>query len=311
MPHKVLLDTDPGVDDAMALLFALRSPELEIVGVTTVFGNAEVEQTTLNALRVLQAGGRPDVPVAAGAARPLVRPYRGRKAAIHGEDGLGGAFVHSPPPAGRPLDLPAAQFIARTALAQPGELTLIAVGPLTNLALAARLEPRLASAVRRVILMGGAAFQRGNASPVAEANLYSDPEAAAIVFTAGWPLVMVGLDVTTRTVLTPAHLEDLARAGNPHADFVARITPFYIQAYRARYGIDGCYLHDPSAIACAIDPGMFQVQRLPMWIETEGRCAGQTVPDPYHQWGDAPETDVCVDVDSPRLLALFKERLTR
>src|SRR3990170_742714 len=172
MPRKILFDTDPGVDDAMALLFALRSPELEVVGVTTVYGNAEVEQTTRNALRVLDVAGRRDIPVASGAARPLVRAYRGKRSHIHGEDALGNTFL--PPPSTRPLDIAAADFIVRIALAQPGEITLVAVGPLTNLALAARLDPRVVSVVRQVIVMGGAAFVPGNASPVAETNIFSD-----------------------------------------------------------------------------------------------------------------------------------------
>ncbi len=313
MPRKILFDTDPGVDDAMALLFALNSPELEVVGVTTVYGNAEVEQTTLNALRVLEVAGRTDIPVAAGAACPLVRPYRGKRGHIHGEDALGNTFL--PTPSARPLDLPAAEYIIRTALAQPGEVTLVAVGPLTNLALAARLEPRVVPAVRQIVIMGGAAFVPGNASPVAEANLFNDPEAASIVFSAGWPLTMVGLDVTMRTVMTSDYLRQLfpppnhPLRSNPLTNFVARIVPVYLQSYRDRHRMDGIPTHDPSTIAYAIDPGLFRVERLPVYVETAGRCAGQTVPDRFRRWDGLPEIDVCVEVDSPRLLALFKERM--
>jgi uridine nucleosidase len=321
MPHKILFDTDPGVDDAMALLFALQSPELEVAGVTTVYGNAEVEQTTLNALRVLEVAGRTDVPVASGAARPLVRPYRGKRGHIHGEDALGNTFL--PPPTGHPLDLPAAEYIIRTALAHPGEITLVAVGPLTNLALAARLEPRVVPAVRQVVIMGGAAFVPGNASPVAEANIFNDPEAASIVFAAGWPLTMVGLDVTMRTVMTTEYLHRLFPSSSnplrsdPLTTFLSRIVPVYLQSYRDRYGMDGIPTHDPSAIAYAIEASLFRVERLPVYVETAGRCAGQTVPDRFRQWDGPstgsgqplPEIDVCVDVDSPRLLALFGDRM--
>src|SRR5574341_691351 len=293
MPHKILFDTDPGVDDAMALLFALQSPEVEVVGVTTVYGNAEVEQTTRNALRVLDVAGRTDIPVAPGAARPLVREYRGRRSHIHGEDALGNTFL--PAPSARPLDLPAAEYNIRAVLAQPGALTLVAVGPLTNLALAARLEPRVVPAVRQVVIMGGAAFAPGNASPVAEANIFNDPEAASIVFSAGWPLTMVGLDVTTRTVMSGDYLNHLFPSSSnplrrdPVTDFVARIVPVYLQSYRDRYGMDGIPTHDPSAIAYVIDPGLFRVERLPVYVETAGRCAGQTVPDRFRQW-DGPST---------------------
>lgn len=318
MPIPFLLDTDPGIDDAMALLFALASPELELLAVTTVFGNAAVEQTTRNALRILEAGGRPDVPVAAGAGRPLVRPPRPSNPDIHGQDGLGGAFAGAPPPAGRPVETFGPRLIAETVLDRPGEITLVAVGPLTNLALAARLEPRLVGAVKQVIIMGGAAFRRGNASPVAESNIHDDPEAAAVVFSAGWPLVMVGLDVTLRVCMPEPYLAELAAAGTPQADFIARLLPVYTRFYRRRWAVDhdiwpyrreGLPTHDPSAIAYAIDPSLFQTRRLPVWVETDGRCAGQTIPDPHRFWGDGPEIDVCQEVDAPRLLALFKERL--
>jgi len=331
VPRKILFDTDPGVDDAMALLFALNSHELEVVGVTTVYGNAEVEQTTRNALRVLEVAGRTDIPVASGAARPLVRAYRGKRSHIHGEDALGNTFL--PPPSTRPLDIAAAEFIIRTALAHPGEITLVAVGPLTNLALAARLEPRVVSAVRQVIVMGGAAFVPGRVSPVPDVNVDNDPEAAAIVFSAGWPLVMVGLAVTMRTVMKGEYLHHLfppssnPLRSNPLTTFLSRIVPVYLQAYRDRYGIDGIPMHDPSAVAYAVDPSLFRVERLPVFVETAGRRAGQTAPDPFggvyaecsrsaqggrfRQRDEIPEIDVCVDVDSARLLALFEERMQK
>jgi inosine-uridine nucleoside N-ribohydrolase len=322
MPRKILIDTDPGVDDAMALLFALCSPELEVVGVTTVYGNAEVEQTTRNALCVLEIAGRADIPVVAGAARPLARAYRGRRVHVHGEDALGNTFL--PPPSARPLDIAAADFIVRTALAQPGEITLVAVGPLTNLALAVRLDPRVVAAVRQVVVMGGAAFVPGNASPVAETNLFADPEAASIVFSAGWPLTMIGLDVTMRTVMTSHYLDHLFPSSphplhpfHPLTNFLSRILPIYLQSCRERHGLNGIPMHDPSAVAYAIDPGLFRVERLRVFVETSGPNAGQTVPDRPRQWdgpsagsGQAlPEIDVCVEVDTPRLLALFEERM--
>jgi uridine nucleosidase len=308
MPSKIIIDTDPGVDDTMAILFALSSPELDLLGLTAVFGNGQVAQLAQNAIHVLDVAGRPDIPVAKGASRPLARAYRASGEAVHGDDGLGNIFL--PPPRRAPLDIPAAQFIVETVMRQPGEVTLIAVGPLTNVALAVRLEPRLVSAVKQVIIMGGAAFCRGNISAVAEANIYNDPEAARIVFEAGWPLTMVGLDVTSRTVMTARYLAELGQLGNVRTDFIARIIPFYLNFYREYEKLDGIFTHDPSAIAYALDPSLFTILRAPVFVETQGQCAGQTVADLRHQWITEPVIDICTEVDSARLLELFKARLS-
>jgi purine nucleosidase len=309
MAQKIIFDSDPGVDDSMALLLALASPELEVLGVTTVFGNSSVEHTTRNALRVLEVGGRPDVPVVAGAGQPLARP-RDRKTSVHGDDGLGNLGLPPAAQAATAYAGGAAGFIADTILAHPGEVTVVAVAPLTNLAQAVQSTPGIVTAARRVIVMGGAVFRSGNVSPVAEANIHNDPEAARIVLSAGWPVTLVGLDVTMRTLMSDAYLDDLARAGRPVTDFIARILPIYRQAYRARHALNGIPTHDPSAMAAAIDPTLFQTQRLPLYVETEGRCAGQTVADPYRLWAPLPEIDVCTGVDSDRLLALFRSRIT-
>ena len=196
MPQKILIDTDPGVDDTMAILFALRSPELEVVGMTAVFGNAYVDTAALNALRLIELEGHEHIPVAKGTGRPIVGPPRRVADFVHGADGLGG--INPPSPDGQLLDVPAAQFIVETILQNPGEITLVPVGPLTNIALALRLEPKIVDLVKQVVIMGGAAYVPGNASPVGEANIFNDPHAAAIVFSAGWPLTMVGLDVTMK-----------------------------------------------------------------------------------------------------------------
>ena len=310
MTEKIIFDTDPGVDDSMALLFGLACPELELVGVTTVFGNVEVEQTTRNALYVLEVGGRTDIPVVAGAAQALERPMVERKFYIHGRDGLGGVALETYARPATAWKGGAAGYIVDTVLAQPGEITLVAVGPLTNLALAVQREPALAEAVKRVIIMGGAVYCRGNASPVAEANIWNDPHAASIVFGAGWPVTLVGLDVTMRTIMSSHYLEELARVGRPATDFISKIVPAYQDGYRRRQTLDGIPTHDPSAMANAVDASLFHTQRVPLYVELEGRCAGQTVADIYRQWAPLPEIDVCVDVDASRLLALFRSRLT-
>jgi uridine nucleosidase len=293
----------------MALLFALASPELDVVGVTTVFGNNSVEKLTLNALRILEVAGRNDIPVAQGAATPLVRAYRGRGAEVHGADGLGNS--HLPLPVGKALDESAAAYIVRTVCAQPGEMTLVAVGPLTNLALALKLEPRLPALVKQVIVMGGAAHVPGNISPVAEANIYNDPEAASLVFSAKWPLTMVGLDVTTRTVMTRTYFDSMLEVRNARTEFLGRVAPFYFRFYDELYRLDGVYTHDPSAIGYAIDPTLFQTEQVPIYVETEGNCAGQTVPDPFRKFAIGDEVSVCIGVESERLLALFRERITK
>ena len=309
MPQPLIFDTDPGIDDAMALLLICASPELDLLGVTTVFGNNGVGQTTTNALHILNVAGRAEVPVIAGAGAPLARVYKPSAARVHGEDGLGN--IHLPPPdrAATPWPGDAAGFIVDTVMQRPGEVTLLAVGALTNLALALQREPRIAEAVRRVVIMGGAVFTRGNITPVAEANIYHDPEAARAVFGARWPVVVVGLDVTMRSTLTEADLAQLAAAGRPATDFVARIAPVYFAAYQS-FGIEAIPLHDPSAVAYTLDPTLFETRTVPLYVECEGRCAGQTIADLYGVWAPLPDVEVCTGVDAARLVSLFKHRLS-
>ncbi|MCX8024768.1 MAG: nucleoside hydrolase [Thermanaerothrix sp.] len=310
MAEKVIIDTDPGIDDAMAILLALRSPELEVIGLTSVFGNATIEVTTANALRLVELEGHQAIPVAQGCGQPLVLPLGEVGTYVHGEDGLGNTFP--PPPKGRPLPLHAAQFILEALRRFPGEVTLLALGPLTNLALAASLDPEAVALARRVIIMGGAAEVHGNISPVAEANVYNDPHAAAIVFRAGWPVTMVGLDVTTRVVMTPDYWDGLYRAGNTATDFLRAITPFYQQFHDQFYGMGGAtHTHDPTAVVYLLAPELFETRRLPVYVETQGRCMGQTVVDWNSQWKNLPRIDVCLGVDADGVLDLIRERLIK
>ena len=310
MPQKILIDTDPGVDDAMGILFALRSPELDVVGMTAVFGNTDVDTAALNALRLTELEGHGHIPVAKGAGRPIVIPPRPLADFVHGEDGLGG--INPPPPTGGLLGIPAAQFVVETITHNPGEITLVPVGPLTNIALALRLEPNIVDLVKQVVIMGGAAYVPGNASPAGEANIFNDPHAAAIVFTAGWPLTMVGLDVTMKCVMTKRYLHELGGVGNPSTDLIRRILPLYQDYHDQEYGMGGdIHTHDPSAIAYLVNPGLFQTESLAVFVETEGRCSGQTVPDRSNIWVDSPLINVCLDVDSSGLLDLYWERLTK
>jgi inosine-uridine nucleoside N-ribohydrolase len=307
---RLIIDTDPGVDDSMAILFALRSPEIQLEALTTVFGNGGVEQTTANALRVLELAQRTDIPVIPGATTPLLRQYGGKGYLVHGQDGLG--ETNLPPPNSQPQPGRAAEYLASRIMAEPGQITLVAVGPLTNLALAVSMAPQIAQNVQEVVIMGGVATKPGNASPVAEANIHNDPEAAKIVFHAGWPLTMVGLDVTTKTVMTPDYLARLKEAGTPVTDFISDITPFYMRYYQQNAGIDGFHVHDSSAIAYVIDPSLFETQKAYVDVEIESqRAYGQTMADWRGQWEQPPNVNVCLDVDSARFLDLYFERITQ
>lgn len=306
--RKFIFDTDPGVDDSMAFFLAMASPELDLIGMTTVFGNGGTGTTTRNALRLVEYMERSDIPVVRGAEAPLLHPYRGRGASVHGADGLGESYM--PEPQGTPAAGRAAQFIADQVMAAPGDITLIAVGPLTNLALAVSLEPDIVQAVREVIIMGGAATRPGNASPVAEANIHNDSAAAHIVFQAGWPLTMVGMDVTCTTIMAPAYLDRLFRVGNRATDFIAQIVPFYLNFHRQQ-GVDGIYVHDSSAIAYAFEPSLFTTRKTFVQVRvSEDGTDGHTIPDWRDQWGQPHNVNVCLEVDAERFKALYWERLT-
>lgn len=311
MTKKIIIDTDPGIDDAMAILFAFQSPEIEVVGLTTIFGNVHTPLATQNALRLVEFAGRSDVPVAHGAESPLVIPLDGVADFVHGTDGLGN--INMPPPAGRPIEQPAAQFIVDTIMAHPGQITLVPLGPLTNIALALALEPRIVQNVAGVVLMGGAATVPGNASPAAEANIINDPHAADVVFSAGWPLTMVGLDVTMQVQMTEDFITSLRTSHT--GDFIGRICRFYQDFHQESYGSRELHTHDPSAIACVIDPTLFTTVRGPVRVVTDGIAAGQTILDQQGRWWSdnpwtgVPPTDVCMGVDSARLLALYHHHI--
>lgn len=312
MPRKIIIDTDPGVDDAMAIFFALRSPELEVIGLTTIFGNVHTDLATTNALRLLEIAGRPDIPVAKGADDPLGGRFGGPVPFVHGDDGQGNAFL--PPPAGRAVGQAAALFIIEQAMAAPGEITLVPIGPLTNIALALRLEPRLAQWVREVVLMGGNALGPGNATPAAEANIHNDPEAADIVFGAPWQVTMVGLDVTHKVVMSDQHLALYGAIQNPLGRHIARIVPHYRNFFHDSYGLEGIFVHDSSAIAYLIDPSLFKVERWPMRVDTgQGLSRGKTLPALGERllppWEGRPPVNVCVEVDAARLIELELSRI--
>jgi inosine-uridine nucleoside N-ribohydrolase len=295
---RVILDCDPGHDDAIALLLALASPELELVGVTTVHGNQTLEKTTDNALRVLALAGREDVPVAAGADRPLQRDLQ-VAAHVHGESGLDGPEV--PPRASEPVAQHAVDFLLEQATP---ETVLVPTGPLTNVALA--LERGLRPA--RIVLMGGA-IAEGNMTPAAEFNIWADPEAAARVFASGLDVTMIGLDVTHRALLTPEWSERFRAAGRIGV-FVAELVEFFKQYHRRTYDWDGAPIHDAVALAHAFRPGIVTTLFLNVEVETASELnRGRTVVDRWHRTDRPPNADVGVDIDADAFFELLLERI--
>jgi pyrimidine-specific ribonucleoside hydrolase len=273
-PFRVIIDTDPGVDDALALLLAMRSPELKIEAITPVAGNVPLELTLPNALRMVEIAGRTDIPVAAGARAPLMRRLVTATYA-HGENGLGGAVF--PEPTTKPVATPAAEIIRQIVRKYPGEVTLITIGPLTNIATALNADPDLVGMVRALVMMGGS-LSGGNITPAAEFNVYVDPEAARIVFQSGIPVTMVGLDVTRRTSLTDEHVRTLEAAQNPVSQAAAKIGRNAINHNRERGYLVGPNMHDSLAVAGFLDPAILKLQDYYVDVETTGELtAGETL----------------------------------
>lgn len=275
---RVFVDCDPGIDDAVALAYLAARPEVEIVGVGAVFGNNSVDVTADNALRLLELYGRPDVPVAVGAARPLVQPPK-LAAHVHGGNGLGD--VELPEPAGRLVSETAAGLLVRLARENPGEIDVLAVGPLTNLAIALALEPELPRLVRRLVVMGGAVRVAGNVSSHAEANISNDPEAAEAVFAAGFDLDLVALDITMKTVATTEWLAELAAVAGERAVRTSAFLDFYADFYSGIFGVRQCAMHDPLAAAVLVDPHLVTESfEAPVQVELTGTLTrGMTVAD--------------------------------
>ncbi len=303
---SVILDCDPGHDDAIALLLALASPEIELLGVTTVSGNNAVEQTTANAIRVLDHLGRDDVPVAAGADRPLVRKREERPDAVHGETGLDGPDL--PAPARGPHRDHAIEWMAGAVIASHEPVTLVATAPLTNVALFLARYPELEGRVERIVLMGGA-IGEGNFTPAAEFNMWVDPEAGARVFSSGLDLTMVGLDVTYQALMRPGHAERLAAAGRA-GKLVADLYGFYSRFHRERFGSEGAPIHDACAVAHLIDPALIETRTCGVRIDTGSELSrGRTNADRWNRMGWEPNCHVAVDIDTDRFLELLVERI--
>lgn len=303
---KVILDVDTGIDDALAIAYAVNSDELDMVGITTSFGNTNVDEATRNTLQLLELLGREDIPVYPGAGKPLFRPHLKQKATfIHGEDAMGN---HSLPlPKTKPSEKHAVDFIIEMVNKHPNEITLVFVASMANLALAIMKDPSIVGKVERVVIMGGAATVPGNVTSAAEANIYTDPEAAEFVFQSGLPVTMVGLDVTMQTLLPREQLEVWRRKGTPLADFMAHIVEYYINAYKKFFpGIKGCALHDPLAIGAVINPDFIKTKPLHIQVDCEGlHSVGRTVADLRSIPANPPNVDVALEVDAEAFLKHF------
>jgi inosine-uridine nucleoside N-ribohydrolase len=303
----IVLDCDPGHDDAIALLLALASPEVALLGVTTVAGNQTLDKTTRNALRVLELAGRAKVPVAAGAERPLVRDIR-VALEVHGESGLDGPDL--PEPRTPPVEESAVDFLARTLFEAHEPVTLVPVGPLTNIALLLEARPDVIGKIERIVLMGGA-IAEGNATPAAEFNIWCDPEAAARAFGSGLEVTMVGLDVTHRALVLPEHAERL-RASGRVGEVVAELLEFYGRFHRRIYDFPGSPIHDAVAVAQVIRPGLLETVERNVEIELESElCRGRTVVDLWRRTDRASNAHVAVGIDSDAFLELLLERIAR
>lgn len=323
-PRRVIIDTDPGVDDALAIFLAIRSPELKIEALTPVAGNVPLELTLPNALRLVEIAGRTDIPVAAGARQPLKRQLVTAGYA-HGENGLGG--VQFPEPKTKPVAESAPELIRRMVRQSPGEIHLIAIGPLTNLALAFQADPQLPRMIPSITLMGGS-LSGGNVTPSAEFNIYVDPEAAHAVFRSGIPITMVGLDATRKAALREEHIQALEAADNPISRAAGRITRASMNRIRRGGFQGGPVMHDPLAVAAFLDPPVVKLQDYYVEVETAGEfTAGETVGyrrAPMRRsapMADAaapqpetapfrPDTKVALDVDTERFFKLLIGRLS-
>ena len=304
-PSPLIIDCDPGHDDAVALLMALASPdEFDILGITAVAGNVPLALTAENALRVCALAGKPDTPVHAGCARPILRPLRTAEH-VHGATGLDGADL---PPASASLrPAHAVDFIIDSVLGAGGEVVLAPLGPLTNIALAIVKEPAVAGAIGEIVLMGGAAGA-GNITPAAEFNIHVDPHAAAVVFGAGIKLTMVGLDVTRKALVTPARLAAITSIGGPVAEAVTGLLTFTGRA-EPDARPTGAPLHDPCVIAYLLKPDLFQARRARVTVETADEA---TIGRTTVAWGaEEPNARVIEDLDADGFFALVTERLAR
>lgn len=314
-PKKIIIDTDPGIDDAMAIFLALRSPEVEVIGLTTIYGNVYTTLATKNALHLLEIAGRTDIPVAEGSHVTITQSTKLRIAYfVHGADGLGNQNFH--PPKGKPIEQSAADFIVEQANLYPGKVTVVALGPLTNIALAIQQDPAFVKNIGQIVILGGAFAVNGNVNPAAEANIFGDPDAADIVFTSGADVVAVGINVTHQVVMTDADRDKLVLSNGKYAQYLCKILEVYFSYHHDAYSTAGVYLHDPTALLVAVNPSLFTYMEGIVRVQTNGITRGLTLL--YNkqkrfaeitEWSDKPSVKVAVTVDAPAVIKLLLDRL--
>ncbi|XP_043687266.1 uridine nucleosidase 1-like isoform X1 [Telopea speciosissima] len=316
IPEKIIIDTDPGIDDSMAILMAFQSSEVEVLGLTTVFGNVSTEGATRNALLLCEIAGRPGIPVAEGSSEPL----KGGKPCVadfaHGSDGLGNVFL--PPPKEKKIEKSASEFLIDKVSEYPGEVSILALGPLTNIALAIKKDSSFASKVKRLVVLGGAFFALGNVNPAAEANIYGDPEAADIVFTSGANIVVVGINITTQVKLTDEDLSELRDSKVRHAQFLGELCKFYRDWHVKSDGVYGIFPHDPVSFVAVARPHLFTYKKGVVRVETQGICVGQTLMDQglkkwnsSNPWSGYAPVSVAWTVDVEGVVLYIKELLMK
>jgi len=312
MTKKIIIDTDPGIDDALAIVFAAHHPDIDLLGLTCVFGNVPVTLATENALRLVELIDQ-DIPVCSGAAKPLLITPHAHPDFVHGKNGFG--EVESPAPTRRALSSSSAEFIVQQVRAAPGEVYLVPIGPLTNIALALQMAPDIAKKTAGVILMGGAAIEPGNVTPVAEANIWNDPHAAEVVFAADWPVTMVGLDATHKTTLDQAFFDQAESSAPRQGKFLNQIHQFYLDFYATKFNERTCAAHDALAVLTVVAEELLTFETGAIAVSCEGVATGQTLFAPAGKydhdafWSNRPKHRVAMGVDAPAIKALFLETL--
>lgn len=313
---KIIIDTDPGVDDSMAILMAFQTPELDILGLTTIFGNVTTKDATRNALILCETAGRSDVPVAEGSLEPLKGGTPRICDFVHGSDGMGNLSL--PSPKGKKDEKSAVEFLVDKVSEFPGEVSILALGPLTNLALAVKSDASFASKVKRIVVLGGSFFASGNVNPAAEANIYGDPEAADVVFTSGANIDVVGINITTQCTLTDEDLSDLRESKGRHAQFLSDMCKFYRDWHVKSDGLCGIFLHDPVSFVALVRPDLFTYKKGVVRVETQGICVGHTLMDQglktwnsSNPWTGYSPISVAWTVDVDKVVSYIKDLLMK
>ena len=308
-PKRIIIDTDPGIDDSLAILLALASPEVQLEGLTVVHGNSSTEQGTINALSILELAHASHIPVAAGCELPLVQPSL-LAPETHGNTGLG--YAQLPAPKSKPIAQKGSDFLIEQIMSNPGEITLVAIGPLTNIALAIRQEPRIVEAVKEVFIMGGAIRHEGNTTPLAEFNTYVDPHAAHIVYHSEMPITLTPLDVTYQCILLAEDVAKLQEIESPIPDFIADATRFYMEFHDEYQGIQGCVINDPLTLALTFTPDLCDYEEYFVDVDISGGVSmGKTFADFYKMTDNPANMKVALGVRPRNFIDLFVERMER